>query len=129
MIELRVLAADLADKYDTDTAAMLEAVRTYAGQVSGDADLWDAEAEELTEAGEEIVRGSVAAWQGDEGAQDAALAELAEAQADVDKHDEQIARRDAAIRAAVKQSVSALRIAEMTGLSRGRIYQIRDGRR
>lgn len=128
MIELRDLAADLADKYDTDTAAMLEAVTTYAGQISDDSDLWDADAEELTEAGEEIVRGSVAAWQGDDRAIDA-LTELGDAQADVDKHDEQIARRDAAIREAIKDLVPVAQIAEMTRLSRGRIYQIRDRRR
>lgn len=128
MIELRDLTADLADKYDTDTAAMREAVETYAGQISDDADLWDADAGELTEAGEEIVRGSVAAWQGDDRAI-GALTELEDAQADVDKHEEQIARRDAAIRAAIKGLVPVTRIAEMTRLSRGRIYQIRDGRR
>lgn len=128
MIELRDLAADLADKYDTDTAAMREAVETYAGQISDDPNLWDTGAEELTEAGEEIVRGSVAAWQGGD-EQVAVLTVLADAQADVDRQDERIARRDAAVRAAIKQQVPVARIASLTSLTRGRIYQIRDGRR
>lgn len=129
MIELRDLADELAEQYDTDRTAMLEAVTTYAGQISDDTDLWDADTDELTEDGEEIVRGSIAAWQGDTIATDTILSELTEAQDAVNLHDEQTARRDGAVRAAIAATVPVIRIAEMTGLTRARIYQIRDGRR
>lgn len=65
----------------------------------------------------------------DDTTQDAALSELAEAQADVDRHEKQLERRDAAVRAAITAKVPAARIADMTRLTRGRIYQIRDNRR
>lgn len=48
------------------------------------------------------------------------------AQRDLDDLDES---RDIAIRQALVSGVSAIDLAEETGLSRGRIYQIRDGRR
>lgn len=128
MIEIRDLAAELADKYDTDTAAMLEPVQTYAGQINDDPELWDEDAEELTLAGANIVRGAVAVWMGDD-SQEALVSELMEAQEDVNKQEERLERRDAAVRAAMKGPMSADWIAQLTGLSRARVYQIRDGRR
>lgn len=43
--------------------------------------------------------------------------------------DEALAARDAGIRAALAEGVPAAEIARLTGLSRMRIYQVRDGRR
>lgn len=57
------------------------------------------------------------------------LSELADAQHAVNLHEQQLARRDKAVRSAVEADVPVIRIADMTGLTRGRIYQIRDGRR
>lgn len=54
---------------------------------------------------------------------------VAHAQADVDQQDERLARRDAAIRSALSEGVPVREIVAHTGLSRERVYQIRDGRR
>ena len=127
-ISIRDLAEELADQYDTDLSATQEAVRTYAGQIDDDAELWDGDAEELTKSGANIVRAAFATTQGDD-SMDALMSEIIDAQAAVNKHNEQLARRDAAIRAAMKGPVSAEWIAQVSGLTRARVYQIRDGRR
>jgi|GEM_PF-6563146 len=55
--------------------------------------------------------------------------ELVAAQADVALHDRQTARRDDAIRAAIAEGVPVSVVSGHTGLSRERVYQIRDRRR
>jgi hypothetical protein len=61
--------------------------------------------------------------------QAALLAELTVAQADVNAGDERLARRDAVVRRALAGRVPVREITALTGLTRARIYQIRDGRR
>jgi hypothetical protein len=53
-----------------------------------------------------------------------ATQDLRDAQAQVDEAE---ARRDAAVRAAIERGMRIVDIAEAAGLTRGRVYQIRDG--
>lgn len=87
----------------------------------------DAEAGELTDAGAEVVIGSIASAALYNSS--SVLDELMDAQADVGRHEEQLSRRDAALRKALSEGIAVREIAERTGLSRRRVYQIRDGRR
>jgi len=127
MTSLRDLADQLAEERDVPAADMLEIVRTYAGQISDDADLYDPETSEVTDAGAEVIIGSIASAAFY--TEPSVLDELVEAQTDVDRQDERLGRRDAALRKALSEGVPVREIVEHTGLSRERVYQIRDGRR
>lgn len=127
MISLNDLAAQIADERDVPVADMLEIVKTYAGQISGDSDLYDAETEELTDDGAEVIIGSIASAALHN--ESSVLDELMDAQADVNRQPERLTRRDNAVRKALAEGTPVREIVEHTGLSRERVYQIRDGRR
>lgn len=127
MISTRELAERLAEERDVPVPEMLEIVRVYAGQLADDTDLYDVETGELSDTGVELIITSVA-----ESAlytTASVLDELVQAQDDVNRQEDRLSRRDAAIRAALKEAVPVREIVEHTGLSRERVYQIRDGRR
>lgn len=127
MTSTRELAEKIAEERDVPVPEMLEIVRVYAGLIADDTDLYDVEADEFSDAGAELIVTSVT-----ESAlytTASVLDDLAEAQEDVDRQEDRLRRRDAAIRAALKEGVSVREIVKRTGLSRERVYQIRDGRR
>lgn len=126
MISLSNLAEKLADERDVLAADMLAIVEAYAGQINDDPDLYNAEAGELSDTGAEIITDQIAGavW-----AEPSLLDELMAAQAEVDQQTERLSRRDAAVRKAMAEGVPVREIVEHTGLTRFRVYQIRDGRR
>ncbi|HET6914885.1 MAG TPA: hypothetical protein VFH56_02230 [Acidimicrobiales bacterium] len=118
------LAAELAATHDLDETAAAESVALYAEQLDApDGDLTNTDADH-------IRRALQAALAHDTGAPvDAvyeATAELARLRNDV-----ALAEQDwrAAIRAALADGQRVVDIAEAAGISRERVYQIRDGRR
>ncbi len=126
MISLSNLADQLADERDVPSADMLAIIEAYAGQINDDADLYDREAGELTDAGAELIVTQLASAAFSTGSM---LDEIIEAQTLVDAAEQNREARDATIRAALKEGVPVREIVAHTGLSRERVYQIRDGRR
>lgn len=140
MSSIDALAAELATKHDIDRAAAKAAIETYAGQLSDDATLYDETSGDLTDAGADLVRDQFAAdydgqpTPGNVGAnhvelRDEIKASMQRANELAQERDDEIARRDDLIRAAIKGGVRVEDIAQDVGLKRARIYQIRDGRR
>ena len=124
MTTTKALAAQLADERDVPLTEMFEIVRAYADQFD---DEYDCETGELTDAGAQVIIEQMAA---------AAftivpsmLDEIAAAQALVDAAEDNLLARDTSIRAALSEGVPVREIVAHTGLSRERVYQIRDGRR
>lgn len=117
-----------------------ETITTLVGQIADDADCWDVDAQALTEGGLLILREQLAS----EDTGDVTLDELAEAtealaQAEAEADDartrreetleareEARARRDAAIRAAIKQGHTKTAVAEAADISRQMLYRIID---
>jgi hypothetical protein len=125
VIDIITFSRNLADLRDVPFQEMLEIVETHAGQISDDLDLYDAETGQLTDAGEQLLRDQII----DEApnATREVLDELRSAQGAVDAAEENLARRDAAIRKALSEGTPVREIVEITELSRQRVYQIRDG--
>lgn len=127
MTAIEALAAQAAEERDVPVADMLEIVKVYAGQISDDTDLYDVETGEISDAGAELIIGSIASAALYNSA--SVLDDLVEAQGDVDRQDERLSRRDSLLRKALSEGIPVREIVEHTGLSRERVYQIRDGRR
>lgn len=109
---------------DIDYAAARDAVDVYAGQLDApDGDLSDENAEHIRQAlAAELNVASHAPL-------DAVINATAnKANAELDAEEADRAWRDA-IRAAVSAGERVVEIAEAAGISRDRVYQIRDGRR
>lgn len=118
------LAYQIGDTMDIDYAAARDAVDVYAGQLDApDGDLSDENAEHIRQAlAAELNVASHAPL-------DAVINATAnKANAELDAEEADRAWRDA-IRAAVSAGERVVEIAEAAGISRDRVYQIRDGRR
>jgi hypothetical protein len=129
MTNIDTLTAQLADERDVPLADMGAIVEAYASQISDDTDLYDVETGEISDAGAELIIASVAS---------AAIHNVttvlddlmdAQAEASLDRQDERLSRRDNLLRKALAEGTPVREIVELTGLSRERVYQIRDGRR
>lgn len=130
MVRLEDLAGEFADLYDIDLAAARTAVSVHTDQMIDDPRLYqyiEGTDELLTEEGAAVLRKQMSEVYGcgsperDE-ARDAVRSA-------VGKIEEHTGQRDAAIRAALTAGVPVKHITEDSGLSRARVYQIRDGRR
>lgn len=118
------LATNLAAEHDIDTTAAAEAVQVYAEQLgAAPGDLTDDDAERIGLALQAHLAHDV-------GAPLDLVADathtLAERRAEVEEVEMQWR---AAIRAAVKAGQRVVDVAEAAGISRERVYQIRDWRR
>lgn len=129
---LDILTARISGRLGIDEAAARAALETYAAQVA-DHDGRTIDLDDLTDGDAAFLEGAVAAAQraGDLGDReldilaDAARAlDAAEQAAEAARHD-----RDQAVRAAIFAGARIVDITAITGLSRNRVYQIRDGRR
>lgn len=115
----------------TNAAAELdvteETIVTLAGQISDDPDLWNDDTQTLTQAGLDLLREQIGVHFNPA---DQTLEELAEAteayRLASDAADDARARRDAAVRAAVKYGHPKSRVATAAEISREMLYRIID---
>ncbi len=125
-------ARTTAETWDADLNSVREDITAWVGQISDDPDLWDAEAQMITDEGEQVISAQVNATYCSPSASET-MRELRDAVAAADAAhaaaNEADLRRDAAIRAAIKASQPIQLIADTSDMSRSRVYQIRDGRR
>jgi hypothetical protein len=123
MITREALAAKMATKHDLDPAAAAEAVTIYAEQLGApDGDLSDDDAEHIDLALQAHLVHDTGGPLDDVYAATEAKRLADEAAADADRE----------WRAAVRTALAGQRVvdvAEAAGISRERVYQIRDGRR
>lgn len=130
------LAQTIAAKYEIPTDAARDLVETYVNQISGDADLWNADAETLTADGVEVVTEAISEgyarkqWST---AESVMLAELDDVTAELAsmtaKHDALTERRGQLVRSLMATSVARSEIAAAARVKEARLYQIRDRRR
>jgi len=129
MTTIEGLASRIAQTYNIDFEPARDLVSTYAGQVSDDQDLWNADAEILTPDGVEVVTEAISEgyarkiWSTAEAGM---IDELYDVTA---RQQELIERRDQLIRSLMGTSVARAEIAAAARVSEPRLYQIRDGRR
>lgn len=130
MVTIEALAQELSDLYDIDLGAARADVVAFADQISDDPELYDIDGgNALSDTGAGLIRDQMSSVYGSGSIDmDEARYELRSAQALVDAADE-LGRRDAAVRKALATSVPVKDIVADTGLSRARVYQIRDRRR
>lgn len=131
MIAIDTLAIELSDLYDIELEAARADVTAFADQISDEPQLYDIDGgNALSDTGADLIRDQMSTVYGSGSIDmDEARDELRSAQILVDVADEQLGRRDAAVRNALAKSVPVKDIVADTGLSRQRVYQIRDGRR
>ena len=137
MIDTETLAKTIRDTYGIDTMdAARDVVKVHVEQIADDPDLWDADADALTEAGVELVSGAIdesykhgyhasAAQQLLDDIADEAAAIKAAKQT----INERTVRRDDLIRSALRTEIPRPEIAAAANVKEARLYQIRDGRR
>jgi len=123
-ITREALAADLAARHDLDETAAVEAVTIYAEQLGApDGDLTDTDAEHIDLALQAHLTH-------DTGRPLDVITEATEAKRSAD---ETAADADRTWRAAIRNALAdgqrVVDVAEAAGISRERVYQIRDGRR
>jgi hypothetical protein len=124
MTSRRELAAELATTHDIDEAAAAEAVEVYAGQLGADdGDLTDEDTDHIRRAVEAHAAHDVGAPLDAVAAATEAKRLADETAADADRE------WRTTIRAALSDGQRAVDIAEAAGISRERVYQIRDDRR
>lgn len=137
MTRIEDLAQTIADTHGImSRAAAEDVVRTFVDQISDDTDLWNAETEQLTPEGVQVVTTAVAVSYANDLNGTVAqrlLNEIAEAAAAIETFEgkvyEYTAERDELIRAALKTELRRADIAAAAGVKEARLYQIRDGRR
>jgi hypothetical protein len=101
-----------------------DAIQVLADQISDDAELWDDVTNTLTPAGMDLIRDSINTENPTDQTMDE-LAEAADAYRDAyDALDDARARRDAAIRAAVRYGHPKSRVAAAADISREMLYRI-----
>ncbi|MDO4610940.1 hypothetical protein [Corynebacterium sp.] len=131
MPSIDILTARISGRLGIDEAAARDALETYAAQVA-DHDGRELDLDDLTDDDAAFLEGAVAAAQraGDLGdreldilADTVTALDTAEAAAEAARHD-----RDQAVRAAISAGARIVDITAITGLSRNRVYQIRDRR-
>lgn len=130
MISLDDLAAEFSEVYGIDPEISRGTVSIRTDSMIDDPKLYeyiDGQDERLTEAGATLLRQQMSDLHGSGSVSvDAARAEVRRSAKRVD---DSLERRDANIRAALTMDVPVKDIVADTGLSRARVYQIRDGRR
>lgn len=137
MTTIEELARTTAASHGIDShAAALDVVRVHVDQIADDSDLYNAETEQLTDDGAEVVATAIAESyaQGlhatracdllDEIAREATA--ISEADQAIKDH---TAERNALIRAALRTELPRTDIAAAARVKEARLYQIRDGRR
>src|SRR5688572_29054622 len=137
MTTIEALAQTIRTRHDLDTLdAARQVVTVYVDQISLDADLWNADAAELTDEGVEVVSRAVAesyAQQIHGTVAHRLLEEIGDEVAAIAAAEQTIAertaRRDELVRAALRTELPRAAIAEAAGVKPARLYQIRDGRR
>lgn len=126
------LAEGVAENWDIPVDVARDHITACVAQIADDEALWDAEEERITRAGEYIIGRQLEDIFMSREADDA-MADVRSAAAKVEQLtgglDEAKHERDAKIRAALERGKSVSDLTEATGLSRERVYQIRDGRR
>lgn len=137
MTSIDTLARTIADTHGIDTlAAARDAVTALVDQIADDPDLWNAETDELTDAGVELVSDAIAESYNTGSVataaqhlltkisiEAAALSDLEGASA------ERTMVRAELIRAALRTELRRKDIAAAARITPARMYQIRDGRR
>lgn len=137
MTSIQDLAQTIAETHGIDSRdAAVESVRVFVDQIADEADLWNAETQELTEEGVEVVSTAIAesyakglhATKAEQ-----LLNEIAEAAAAISTFEAKVAEytadRDELIRKALRTELRRADIAAAAGVKEARLYQIRDGRR
>jgi hypothetical protein len=136
MPTINEIGGEIAERHDVDHHAAIDVVRTYVDQIADDPNLWNADAEELTAAGAELVVEAIdeSYRQGLTSTETGLLLqqiEIAE-QEHVNlkqQTQEALMRRDELVRRAFHTELPRDRIAAAAGINKARLYQIRDGRR
>jgi hypothetical protein len=133
MTTIEDLARTLADKHGIESVpAVRDGVSALVDQIADDPDLWDADTNQLTPAGAEMIADAynpeiVSTAAGNLLADiETENAEIARAEAAIA---DRIVERDRLIRAAMQTELPREAIAAAAGLKVARLYQIRDGRR
>lgn len=121
----RELAREIAETHDVDIDSALEAVGVYLDQLAT-ADNIEIDQEEITDDQADAVRGAFTASL--ESTHVDALDDLAEVRDKLDVLAELQDERARLVRKALTLGARVVDITEASGLTRGRIYQIRDGR-
>lgn len=137
MTRIEDLAQTIADTHGIMSRVAAEGVvRTFVDQISDDTDLWNAENEQLTPEGVQVVTTAVAVSYANDlhgTVAQSLLDQIAEAAAAIETFEgkvyEYTAERDELIRAALKTELRRADIAAAAGVKEARLYQIRDGRR
>lgn len=137
MTSIQELAQTISETYGIDSRdAATDAVRVLVDQICDDPDLYDAETQELTTQGVEVVTEAIAvSYAKDLVSTEAGrlLQEIAEAAEAIAKFEAKVAEytddRDELIRAALRTELRRADIAAAAGVKEARLYQIRDGRR
>lgn len=125
-------AQGVAENWDIPVDVAREHITACVEQIADDPDLWDAENEKIRRDGEYIIARKLQdVFMSREA--DAAMAEVRSATAKVESLTSELDNakqyRDAKIRTAIQRGKSVADLTQATGLSRERVYQIRDGRR
>jgi hypothetical protein len=130
VIRLEDLAEEFSGLYDLDLAAAQQAVSVYTDRMIDDPRLYEfiqGEDEKVSEEGAARLRMQMSEVYGS-GSPDADQARHAVRRA-VSQTKKYQAQRDIAVRAALALDVPVSALMKDTGLSRARVYQIRDNRR
>lgn len=137
MTRIEDLAQNIAETHGIDSHdAAVDVVRVHVDQIADDPDLWDAEQNQLTESGADVITEAIAAaYERNLNGTVAQrlLDDIAEAAAAIEALETKVAEytadRDELIRAALKTELRRADIAAAAGVKEARLYQIRDGRR
>ena len=133
MTTIDQLATQLSDLHGVDPTVMARSIRALVDQIADDPDLWDGQ---LTPDGVDLVTTQVSetyaagtiATEASQLLEQIAAAESRRGGA-ARQADEHAGLRDELIRAALRTEARRGDIAAAGGVSVGRLYQIRDGRR
>lgn len=123
IIDSRALAAELAETYDVDPDHALEAVNLHLEQLS---EIDGVPVDEISADESGTIR--EAFWAAMSSSHVDALDDLADVRAKIDDLADLQAERASLVRKALRDGARVADIANASGLTRGRIYQIRDGR-
>lgn len=137
MTTIDALAETVRTAHDIETLDAARAVvRVFVDQISGGPDLWNAETDELTPAGVQVVTGAIReSYAGGYHATTAQrlLAQIVDEATAIATAERAVAeatgRRDELIRAALRTELPRAAIASAADVKPARLYQIRDGRR
>ena len=127
MATIEDIAEATAYFYGIELDAARDVVTTYVDQIRDDSDLWNAETDELTTDGADVVKTAISegyARRVYSTAEAAMLAELDDISAKLPQMTE---RRDELVRSLMRSTVARTDVADAARLTEGRLYQIRNG--